>query len=835
MKPFARLLAVLCAIGLANDAANAQEIWSVRHVVDNDDIIFGINQATFGVPTGVGTGDGAPRDNRGVAVSKDGLYLYLGYNNPSAKRVVRRIALSELDPANNHTSVVNQVLFPTGGTPAKVPKAIATDDKGRVYIALGATIAVYSADLSTLRHTIPGFTLCEGVAVKRISGTLAVYATDRTDGTLERFVITEGAGEIITSSTKVGFDGDGEVTVTGNLNMRGLEVDDGGMAWIADINADKVLRVNSDGTMASSVSVADPIDVAINTAKGEVYVSQYTLRTVTVLKLASGAFDRTLTPPWAALQLNPTGESGTGAISGLDVFSGAAGEFLYAANETGNTSETGTPLDSPFSSTDDDQVFRDDDNDPIMQVQFVAPLLAYAGPDARICLGESITLGGTPAASGGVPPYTYSWTPPAGLNDPSAANPVATPGGTMAYTLTVTDHLGTMVSDMVTITVDKSSLLYCLSDEALLQLTSIRLDVMPMTKSLIANKIIYGGGAVIKGFAKGKPIKGDTEAAAYDPNTKTAYIISNRLNVSVLLRLDLKTGIAYGIGQTYTAAGVGIDDINAIAFNSKTNELYGIIAKTRRLIKINPSNARVTMIYPNPVTTKNGVDLEGASFDETVNPPVLYAISEHGKGEIFTVNLATGAGTEVGKTLLGMESIGFGKDGKMYGINHNNGGLYLLNRTTYAATLLAASPKVDGEGIIIEECAGLSKPNAAEQTLLDDDAAETATALPTDFVLEQNYPNPFSASGVFNNPSTVISLFLPEAGKATVHIYNTTGQLVRTLLDAEVATGRHLLQWNARDHSGKTVAAGVYLYRISVQRRDGATRFTETKRMTLLK
>ena len=96
------------------------------------------------------------------------------------------------------------------------------------------------------------------------------------------------------------------------------------------------------------------------------------------------------------------------------------------------------------------------------------------------------------------------------------------------------------------------------------------------------------------------------------------------------------------------------------------------------------------------------------------------------------------------------------------------------------------------------------------------------------YQLEQNYPNPF-------NPSTVINFALPEAGKVTVKIFAATGQLVATLVDGEMPAGRQQLHWNGRNQSGKTVAAGVYLYRIVVQDRRGAAVFTETKRMTMLK
>ena len=154
--------------------------WSVAHIVDVDDVIFGINQ------------DAAPRDNRGLALSPDEQYLYLSYNNPVNQRLVRKIKLSEsltsvADPANNHAAVVAQLDLGSGA-PAN---ALATDDKGRVYLARPQKIWIYKPDLSAaLLHSIDGFTNCEGVAVTRESGKLVVYVTDRTTKLLKRFELT---------------------------------------------------------------------------------------------------------------------------------------------------------------------------------------------------------------------------------------------------------------------------------------------------------------------------------------------------------------------------------------------------------------------------------------------------------------------------------------------------------------------------------------------------------------------------------------------------------------------------------------------------------------------
>lgn len=87
----------------------------------------------------------------------------------------------------------------------------------------------------------------------------------------------------------------------------------------------------------------------------------------------------------------------------------------------------------------------------------IEPLIANAGPDKIINLGESTVLEGK--ASGGVGPYNYSWKPTASLDDPFIAQPKASPKKTTTYTFTVTDAQSRIAKDSVTITVQPAPLI----------------------------------------------------------------------------------------------------------------------------------------------------------------------------------------------------------------------------------------------------------------------------------------------------------------------------------------------------------------------------------------
>jgi hypothetical protein len=79
------------------------------------------------------------------------------------------------------------------------------------------------------------------------------------------------------------------------------------------------------------------------------------------------------------------------------------------------------------------------------------PPVANAGADKLIYCPGSATLQGS--ASGGTPPYTFSWSPTTALNSPTSANPLAFPTTTTTYTLTVTDSKGQKGTDAVVVNV----------------------------------------------------------------------------------------------------------------------------------------------------------------------------------------------------------------------------------------------------------------------------------------------------------------------------------------------------------------------------------------------
>jgi hypothetical protein len=103
----------------------------------------------------------------------------------------------------------------------------------------------------------------------------------------------------------------------------------------------------------------------------------------------------------------------------------------------------------------------------------------------------------------------------------------------------------------------------------------------------------------------------------------------------------------------------------------------------------------------------------------------------------------------------------------------------------------------------------------------------TAAALPIEFAL-RSFPNPFRGS-------TVIRYALPEASTVSLKVFNVLGQQVATLVSGTVGPGYQSMNWNARNHAGQQVPAGIYFYRLEATGLETRTIHKQTRKMQLLK
>jgi gliding motility-associated-like protein len=95
--------------------------------------------------------------------------------------------------------------------------------------------------------------------------------------------------------------------------------------------------------------------------------------------------------------------------------------------------------------------------------------LVQASPDASICPGGSVQLNSNGAVS-------YSWSPSTGLNNATAANPLATPATTTQYVVTGTNANGCAANDTVVITVNPKPTIVKSPDPTICKNTSTQLS-----------------------------------------------------------------------------------------------------------------------------------------------------------------------------------------------------------------------------------------------------------------------------------------------------------------------------------------------------------------------
>ncbi len=449
------------------------------------------------------------------------------------------------------------------------------------------------------------------------------------------------------------------------------------------------------------------------------------------------------------------------------------------------------------------------------------PPLVNAGESRAVCFGETVTLGGSPTATG-EGPFTYSWIPATGLDDAQAANPKARLTGDAEYIVEVTDANGCTAADTITLTVHN---FVFLSDE------EVKIDGNRESNGNIHSntKISFGTGTGSPGTHTGNLSGGD----------KAAITIGNKNTIVG----DVICGGKLYLSRTAKITGTKKDQAEvaripppALSFGAggashevKANKTLALAPGAYNRLKVKRKGTlklRSGDYYFNTLDTD---PFAGILLDVTDGPVNVNIVEEFDIDENVQIKITPEgeAGTDrVTFNLKQVPKLDIGKGARVLGAFIASHAEIHFSKDSKFRGSICSGGSITVEARVPFQFHGSATPLPKEES---DEMKFVDNAQPvTNYALSQNYPNPF-------NPETRIRFALPEAGEVNLRIYNEAGQLVRELVDGRISSGRHELTWDGRDRTGRLAATGVYFYRLVIRGETGEVILKETRRMTLLK
>jgi hypothetical protein len=258
--------------------------------------------------------------------------------------------------------------------------------------------------------------------------------------------------------------------------------------------------------------------------------------------------------------------------------------------------------------------------------------------------------------------------------------------------------------------------------------------------------------------------------------------------------------------------GFDVQRIDADDLDMKHNKIYSWWYETNICPNTNPSTFGTAILNPPPcgcersgprvftyaatVMTGTSVNLNGLVNTHWANVKIF-----------FQYGTTTAYGTEIDAT---PNNLNGSAETKLSAILNG-----LAPNTTYHYRLVASSTDsvhfyYGSDRTFFTSIEGINEPETN----------------PSNFILSQNFPNPF-------NSGTMISYDLPKEAQVSLSIYNLEGQPVCQLVQETQPAGRHAINWNGTDQSGRPVGSGVYAYRLDVKGKDAS--YSAVKKMFLVK
>ena len=122
----------------------------------------------------------------------------------------------------------------------------------------------------------------------------------------------------------------------------------------------------------------------------------------------------------------------------------------------------------------------------------------------------------------------------------------------------------------------------------------------------------------------------------------------------------------------------------------------------------------------------------------------------------------------------------------------------------------------------VDSQSNVSHPSEEISVIITGIEGPTITIL-KEYNLYQNYPNPF-------NPATKIGYSLRNPGYVKLVLYDIKGEKIKTLVNDYQSSGFHEIEFRAEG-----LSSGIYLYKIEIIGEDRIPKYTELKKLILLK
>jgi hypothetical protein len=286
----------------------------------------------------------------------------------------------------------------------------------------------------------------------------------------------------------------------------------------------------------------------------------------------------------------------------------------------------------------------------------------------------------------------------------------------------------------------------------------------------------------------------------------------------------------------------------ALAFNDHNGNLY-VVDRANDVYELDPADGTVIQTFG------NDLDIMGMAFHpDRSEEGSLYLFvggSSADTVRVYAMDVTTGEQEMVGRlslpdnqraggctitngldrlrwTFLGM-TVGYHDYVEAYNLGWRDGWLTVApdsgtvqggDQDTITVTLRSMD-YLEGDYladiIVNHTAAGGSDTINVSMSVTYTGITDAGTSVPSEFRLDQAYPNPF-------NPSATIPFALRETTRARLVVYNVLGQQVALLVDGMVQAGEHRVLFDARN-----LASGVYFYRLE------AGDFVQTRKMVMLK